>query len=259
MYRPNRVKQRLAAGHKVLGCWSALGDPVAAEILAQSGFDFLIFDQEHGLGEPIHLVRQLHAISATPTTSIVRVPWNDPISLKRVLDTGVEGVMIPSVETAGQAADAVAACRYPSAGRRGSAIGAIRASDYGLAGDYAATAADNLMIICQIETVTAVENIDAIAAVPGVDLLFIGPYDLSGSAGHFGDIAHPEVSALIDRAKKGIADAGGPVGTVPHPGGTWQEMFDQGYDMVTGGSDVNFLRDPSLATVRDFQNRYNQD
>ena len=259
MYRPNRLKQRLAAGRKVLGCWSVLGDPCAAEILAQSGFDFLIFDQEHGLGEPIHLVRQLQAISATQTTSIVRVPWNDPISLKRVLDAGVEGVMIPSVETAQEAADAVTACRYPSAGRRGCAIGAIRASDYGMADDYAETAADNLMIICQIETVTAVENIDAIAAVEGVDLLFIGPYDLSGSAGHFGYIAHPEVGDLISRAKKGIVDAGGPVGTVPHPGRTWQDMFDQGYDMVTGGSDVNFLRDPALATVKDFHSQYNQD
>ena len=128
-----------------------------------------------------------------------------------------------------------------------------------MASDYAVTAADNLMIICQIETVAAVENIDAIAAVEGVDLLFIGPYDLSGSAGHFGDIAHPQVGALIERAKQGIAAGGGPVGTVPHPGGTWQDMFDQGYDMVTGGSDVNFLRDPALATIKDFQSRYNQD
>ncbi|MHA1567407.1 MAG: aldolase/citrate lyase family protein, partial [Alphaproteobacteria bacterium] len=143
--------------------------------------------------------------------------------------------------------------------RRGSAIGAIRASDYGMASDYADTAGDNLMIICQIETVAAVDNIDAIAAVPGIDLLFIGPYDLSGSAGHFGNIAHPDVGALIARAKKGIADAGGPVGTVPHPGGTWQDMFDQGYDMVTGGSDVNFLRDPALAAIKDFDSQYNKE
>ena len=258
MFRPNAMKQRLRAGKRALGCWTVLGSPPVIELLAFCGFDYLLLDQEHGFGEPSALLQSLQAMAATPAcTSIVRVPSNDPNYLKRVLDAGVEGVMVPNIQTAEDAREVVAACRYPPAGRRGSALGSARASDYGIrAADYREAAADELLIICQIESVRAVENIDAIAAVDGVDMLFIGPYDLSGTIGHLADFKHPDVAALIARAEEGIRRSGKPMGTVPHPGATWRDMFERGYQMINAGSDVARLRDAARADVKEFRSVY---
>lgn len=258
MFRPNALKARLVAGKRALGCWTVLGAPPVIELLALCGFDYLLLDQEHGFGEPSALLNSLQAMAATPScTSIVRVPSNDPNYLKRVLDAGVEGVMVPSVETAEDARAVVAACRYPPAGRRGSALGSARASDYGInAPKYKRAAADELLIVCQVESPKAVENIGAIAAVEGVDVLFIGPHDLSGTVGHLGDLKHPEVARLIARAEEGIKKSGKPMGTVPHPGTTWREMFQRGYQMINAGSDVGRLRDAALADVKEFRSVY---
>jgi 2-keto-3-deoxy-L-rhamnonate aldolase RhmA len=258
MFRPNALKARLAAGKRALGCWTVLGAPPVIELLALCGFDFLLLDQEHGFGEPSALLHSLQAMAATPgCSSVVRVPSNDPNYLKRVLDAGVEGVMVPNVETAEEARALVAACRYPSAGRRGSALGSARASDYGMrAAEYRERAAQELLIVCQIESPKAVENIEAIAAVEGVDVLFIGPHDLSGTLGHLGDLKHPEVAKLIARAEDGIKKSGKPMGTVPHPGASWREMFERGYQMINAGSDVGRLRDGALADLKEFRRVY---
>jgi 4-hydroxy-2-oxoheptanedioate aldolase len=252
MYRRNAVKQILQEGGKVLGCWSVLGSPSVVELLGFAGFDYVLLDQEHGLGEPSHLTAQLQAMSATATTSIVRVPWNDHVYLKRVLDAGVEGVMIPSIETAEEARAAIAACRYPPRGRRGAASSSARASNYGMALDYVATCADNLLVVLQIESAKGVANIDQILAVEGIDVMFIGPHDLSGTVGQLGNLKHPEVAALIARAEERILGSDVPMGTVPHPGCSALEMFDRGYSFVNAGSDVSRLRDSSLADVREF-------
>lgn len=258
MFRPNALKQRLNSGKCALGCWTVLGSPPVIELLALCGFDYLLLDQEHGFGEPSALLHSLQAMAAAPScTSIVRVPSNDANYLKRVLDAGVEGVMVPNVETAEDARAVVAACRYPPAGRRGSALGSARASDYGIrAGDYRRSAADELLIVCQIESPRGVDNIEAIAATDGVDVLFIGPHDLSGTVGHLGDLKHPEVAKLIARAEEGIRSSGKPMGTVPHPGATWREMFQRGYQMINAGSDVGRLRDGALADVKEFRDLY---
>jgi 4-hydroxy-2-oxoheptanedioate aldolase len=256
MYRPNAAKARLRAGGKVLGCWSALGSPSVVELLGFAGFDYILLDQEHGLGEPSTLITQLQAMSATPATSVVRVPWNDHVYLKRVLDAGVEGVMVPSIETAGEARAAVAACRYPPLGRRGAASSSPRASNYGMAPNYVATCADELLIVLQIESKKGVENIDEILAVEGIDVMFIGPHDLSGTVGHLGNLKHPEVAGLIGRAEQRILASGLPMGTVPHPGCSAMDMFARGYSLVNAGSDVSRLRDGSLADVRSFQDAY---
>jgi len=258
MFRPNALKARLLAGKRALGCWTVLGAPAVIELLALCGFDFLLLDQEHGFGEPSALLHSLQAMAATPTcSSLVRVPSNDPHYLKRVLDAGVEGVMVPNVETAEDARAIVAACRYPPAGRRGSALGSARASDYGIrSADYRQRAAQELLIVCQIESPRAVENVEAIAAVEGVDVMFIGPHDLSGTVGQLGDLKHPEVARLIARAEEGIRRSGKPMGTVPHPGATWREMFERGYHMINAGSDVGRLRDGALADVKEFRRVY---
>jgi 4-hydroxy-2-oxoheptanedioate aldolase len=258
MFRPNALKQRLRAGKRALGCWTVLGSPPVIELLAYCGFDYLLLDQEHGFGEPSALLHSLQAMAATPAcTSVVRVPSNDPNYLKRVLDAGVEGVMVPNVESAEDARGVVAACRYPPKGRRGSALGSARASDYGInSPKYKNAAADELLIVVQIESPKAIDNIEAIAAVEGVDVLFIGPHDLSGTVGQLGDLKHPEVAKLIARAEQGITRSGKPMGTVPHPGSTWREMFQRGYHMINAGSDVGRLRDGALADVKEFRSVY---
>ena len=253
MYRKNILKQRLIDGENVLGCWSFLGNPHVVEILGLAGFDYLVLDQEHGLGDPTSLSAQLQAMSATATVGVVRVPWNDHVYLKRVLDVGAEAVLIPSVDTAEEARAAVAACLYPPRGRRGTASSSVRASSYGMAPDYVATCAENLLIACQIESARAVENIDEILAVDGIDLIFIGPFDLSATVGQMGNLKHPEVARLIGRAEERIKAAGRPMGTVPHPGCTWKDMFERGYQFVNAGSDVARLRDGSLADVKEFR------
>lgn len=253
MYRPNRLKQRLRNGENVLGCWTMLGHPQVVEILSLAGYDFLVLDQEHGLGDPTTLGAQLHAMSATPTVGVVRVPWNDHVYLKRVLDVGAEAVLIPSIDSADEARVAVSACLYPTRGRRGTASSSVRASSYGMASDYVATCADNLLIACQIESARAVENIDEILAVEGIDLMFIGPFDLSATVGQMGNLKHPEVARLIAHAESRIRAAGRPMGTVPHPGCTWKDMFARGYQFVNAGSDVARLRDGALADVREFR------
>lgn len=257
MYRPNTLKKRLLQGGRALGCWVTLGSPQVAELLALTGFDFLLIDQEHGTGDPTDLIGMLQAMSATPCVGVVRVPANDPVYLKRVLDAGAEAVMIPGIDTAADAQAAVAACRYPPAGRRGSATGSIRASNYGLLGaDYAETAAENLLIICQIESKSAVDNIDSIAAVEGVDLLFLGPNDLSGSIGRLGDFKHPEVAALLGRAEDGLKRSGKPFGTIPHAGFSWQDLFGRGYALMTASGDVRLLREGALAEIKEFRAKF---
>jgi len=258
VYRINSLKQRLRKGENVLGCWSFLGNPQVVEILSLAGFDFLLLDQEHGLGDTTSLATQLLAMSATPAVGVVRVPWNDHVYLKRALDAGAEAVLIPSIDTAEEARAAVAACLYPPRGRRGTAASSVRASSYGMAPDYVATCADNLLIACQIESAKAVENIDEIIAVEGIDVLFIGPFDLSATVGQLGNLKHPEVARLIGHAEARIKASGRPMGTVPHPGCTWKDMFARGYQFVNAGSDVARLRDGSLADVKEFRALYRQ-
>ncbi len=250
MYRPNPLKARLAAGKKSFGVWLSITHPVVAEILALAGYDFLLIDQEHGPGGPDDLIATLQAMSATNVASVVRVPWNDPVYLKRVLDVGVEGVMVPAVETAEQAEQVVRACRYPPRGFRGSAYQGVRASNYGMAADYRETAHDNLVIICQIETRKAVDNLPEICKVDGIDVLFIGPNDLGGSIGRLGDLDHPEAAALQRRAEEGIRAGGRKIGCIPALGRDWQQMLDAGFDMILNASDATLLRDAALAETR---------
>jgi 4-hydroxy-2-oxoheptanedioate aldolase len=196
---------------------------------------------------------QLQAISATPAAGVIRVPWNDPVYLKRALDIGAEGVMIPAVDTPEQA---VRACRYPPLGFRGSAYQVVRGANYGIGTpDYHRTAADNLVVICQIESKRAVENVEAIAAVEGIDVLFIGPNGLAGTVVRFGEIGHPEVLALIDRAASAIKAAGKRLGCIPYAGLSAQDLFDRGCDVVLASTDVTLMRDAALAEVRDYRER----
>jgi 2-keto-3-deoxy-L-rhamnonate aldolase RhmA len=256
MYRPNALKARLAAGKKALGCWIHMASPIATEVLALTGYDFLLIDNEHAPASLNDSVQLLQAMSATHVTSMMRVPWNDPVYLKRALDIGVESVMIPAIDTAEQATQAVRACRYPPAGFRGSAYPVVRAASYGIgAPDYRETAADNLVIILQIESARAVENIEAIAAVDGIDVLLIGPNDLAGTIGQLGHLEHPDVMRLVERAERAIKASGKKLGSIAFGGRTFQEMFDHGYDLIAASTDMTLMREAALAEVRAHRQR----
>jgi len=250
VYRENGFKKRLLGGERCFGCWLHLCSPIAAEVLALAGYDAMIIDHEHGSGDLVGAIQIMQAMSATPAAPILRVPWNDPVELKRALDTGPEAVMIPSVNSADEARAAVAACRYPPDGIRGAAYGLVRASDYGLAAqDYFETVQDRLLVICQIETVAAVDAIPEIAAVDGVDMLFIGPFDLSGNIGKLGRFDDAEVIALRERAEDAIKAAGKLLGGLAVPNLSIADMAARGYDFVTAASDITLMRDAALAQL----------
>lgn len=256
MYRENRLKKRMRDGHKALGCWTALNSALSTEIVAMAGFDFLLIDQEHGFGDPIQLAHQLQAMAATQTTSVVRVPSHDPNYAKRVLDAGVESIMFPSVNTVEEACAIVKACRYVPEGLRGMAQGMIRASNYGYdAAEYVKTANQNLLLICQIETVEAVANIEELVAVEGIDMFFIGPNDLSASNNTHGQYDDPSFIALMDKVESTVLASDKMLATIPYGKYSWQDNFDKGYHMTTGGADVVLLRNACTQIVEQHQAR----
>ncbi len=253
MFQPNKLKARLAAGDSVYGAWVGSGAVANAEVLGLVGFDFLVIDQEHGMGTLPDAAAMLRAVESSGTPCIVRAPWNDRIWLKRALDAGVDSLMIPSVESAAEAEAAVRACRYPPGGTRGYAAGVVRASGYGVVTDYMARANENLLLVLQIESATAVENAAAICAVEGVDVVFIGCNDLAGSIGRLEQLDHPDVRALIGQAEAAVLASGKPLGTVPNAGASWQALFERGYRMVVGPHDLAMLRDSGLAAMQAYR------
>lgn len=254
MYRDNPLRAKLRTGAPALGCWLLSGSAMAAELLGLAGYDVAVIDQEHGPAGLTETVAMLQALAATPAAAVVRVPWNDAVLVKRVLDLGVDGIMFPSIGSAEEARAAVAACRYPPAGIRGAAYGVVRASDYGLAAErYRAGAEENLLIICQIETVAGVTAIPEIAAVPGVDVLFIGPYDLSGSLGKLGRFGDPEVCETIFAAERAIKATGRWLGSLPSLGRSPAQMVRGGVDLVVAGADIGLPRDAAAAELQTFR------
>ena len=255
MFKPNHLKQRLLAGDALFGCWIETGSATNAEILAHQGFDFLILDLEHGQGDLKDAVEVLRAVQGSDVSCVVRVPWNDPIVLKRILDAGFSSIMIPSVETAEEAEAAVQACRYPPQGRRGYAAPLVRASGYGLATDYMRSANAELLLVIQLESANAVRRASSICAVDGVDVPFLGVNDMAGSIGRLEQLGTADVRALVAEAESAMRASGKPMGTVPSAGATWQELVDAGYKFVPVASDVGLMRDAALAVVAE-QRRY---
>lgn len=244
----NELKRRLAAGDRLYGAWLSLACPALAELLGCAGYDFLVVDNEHGVASLGQTADLLRAAAAAACPVIVRVPWNDQVYLKRVLDLGAQSIMVPLVETADEAAAAVAACRYPPDGRRGYAAPAMRCSRYGLETDYLARANAELLLIAQIESAAAARA-GAIAAVDGVDLVLIGVNDLAGSIGLLERLDRPEVAALVARAEAGVRRAGKPLGSVPSAAAGTADLFARGYQLVAGAGDVPLLRDAARADL----------
>lgn len=223
-----------------LGTWLMAAAPATGEALGHSGFDFLVVDMEHvpiGLQDLAHILR---AVGCTPAAPVVRLAWNDPVRIKQAMDAGAETLMIPFVQNAAEAAEAVAAMRYPPHGVRG--VAAVhRASRFGALPDYLAGAHARAFSILQLETPEAIADLANIARVDGVDAVFVGPGDLSAAMGHIGNIAHPEVQELIAHAAKAAAAAGKPIGIVgPNPGMV-QKFIGYGYDFAAISSDLGLM------------------
>jgi 2-keto-3-deoxy-L-rhamnonate aldolase RhmA len=245
------TKRRIAAGRPVFGCWLEMCSPIAAEIVAQAGYDSVLIDLEHGPGSILDAVSLMHAVQGRDCAPLIRVPENDPVVLKRVLDIGVAGVMIPAVNTAEQAQAAVAACRYPPKGIRGMAASIVRASDFGARWrEYIAAAEESLLVMCQIESTEAVDNAAAIAAVEGVDMLFIGPFDLSAGLGYLGEPDHPDVRKKITHVETVAKQAGRALGGIPTPGRSADDLLAAGYRLILADADVGLLGETARARVK---------
>ncbi len=253
MFRPNRLKARLTAGQRSFGTWVQSGSPTFAEMAALAGFDFFIADQEHGPGDLQTAIDQMRAASSSDATLVLRAPSTDPLYIRRLLDAGLEAVLVPMVESGSQAKAIVDLCRFPPRGTRGNAWPITRAASYGFASDYYAQADDNFLIIVQIETAKGVANAREIAAVDGVDAIFIGPTDLAGSIGLPDQTGAPEVVALIRQAMGAVKAVGKPLATVPRMGRNWAEVFDDGFLMVAYNSDVTIYRQALSALMAEWR------
>jgi 2-keto-3-deoxy-L-rhamnonate aldolase RhmA len=243
MYRSNALKKQLKSGEKASACWLFSNSSDMAEIVAGAGFDALMIDHEHGSGSLTTAVDQQRAArSVSDTTLLMRVPWNDTVLIKRALDTGIEGIMVPSVNSAAEAEAVVRACRYPPDGIRSAGFGAARAGGYGrIAEEYRKNLVEDLMIICQIETHEAVANIEEIAAVEGVDMLFIGPYDLSGSINKLGQFDDPEVKTQFETARDKIKAGPAFLGTISKGIEQTNQLFADGFDFLLCAGDTGLV------------------
>ena len=254
MFRTNPLKAKLRRGEPTLAAWSTWSHAPSVELMAMAGFDGMIIDHEHGLGGLAPTMGCLQALGAYACAGLVRIPSADPVYVKQVLDIGVEGIVVPSVDDVDTARAMVAACRYPPDGMRGAAYGMARAADYGLVGNaYRDGFADELLVILQIETAAGVLAIPEIAAVDGVDMLFVGPFDLSGSLGKLGQFDDPEVRDTIRKAETAIAESPVWLGALPSLGRTAAQMVADGVEFVAHRSDGTLLRDAALADVTDFR------
>ena len=236
----NLFKRAISSGKTPVGTWLMSGAPSTAEALGCAGFDFLVVDMEHvpiDVGEMIGLLR---TIAGTPAQAVVRPPWNDMVMVKRAMDAGATSLLFPFVQNADEARRAVASTRYPPAGIRGVA-GTHRGSRYGAVTDYLKRANDEVCVIVQIETPAALERLEEIAAVPGVDSIFVGPGDLSASMGHIGNIGDPNVQAKLASAAAACRKLGKPCGIVGASPEMVAKFLEYGYSWVAIGSDMSLM------------------
>ncbi|GAA0516087.1 2-dehydro-3-deoxyglucarate aldolase [Halorubrum aquaticum] len=260
------LKRKLAEGDRPVGGWCALPSPGAAEALATADFDFVTIDTEHSPATTESVENMLRAVEAAPgdTEALVRVADVEPARIKRVLDAGPSAIMAPQINSPAAARELVEACRYPpqvasgsgdeeasaessnrvdSDGYRGQrGVAGSRASDFGRRLDeYLRTGADDVAVIAQIETPRAVESAGEIAAVPGIDALFVGPADLSASLGRFGEYDDPEFTDAIGETIAAANDEGVPVGTLATSDELVDRWVEAGYDYLIAGTDTGFL------------------
>lgn len=248
----NHFKRALREGRPQIGLWSHLSSPISAEILGQCGFDWMVLDMEHSPNELDTILAQLQALQTSPTMPVIRPPWNDMVTFKRLLDIGAQTLIVPYIQNAEEARQGVAYTRYPPHGVRGYA-GAPRASGYGRIKDYAKRCSEEICLLLQIETLEGLKHIEAIASIEGVDGIFIGPGDLSADMGHLGNPKHPEVVKVVDDAFRRIRACGKAPGILIGDEALAHHFVDIGGLFVAVGADQNVLRDGATQLAARFK------
>jgi len=236
----NRFKRALKSREPQIGLWSSLSSSYTIEVIAGAGFDWLLLDMEHSPNDLESVLGQLQAAAPYPTHPVVRVPWNEMVAMKRVLDIGAQSLLVPYVCSAEEAATSVSHMRYPPGGVRGVA-GTTRATRFGRIQDYARRAQEELCLLVQVETRGALDNLEAICAVDGIDGVFIGPADLHASLGYPGETANPQVKPLIDEAIRRIRKAGKAPGILTPNEADARHWLQCGALFVAVGADVGIL------------------
>lgn len=237
----NGFKDRLLEDQRQIGLWTSLSSNLVAEILNPIGFDWLLFDVEHAPNDIPLLLGQLQAMRGSPSEPVVRPEWNDPVIIKRLLDIGFRSFLVPMVQTAEEAAAAVAATRYPPEGIRGVAT-VNRAAAYGADASYFKTANSQVCVTVQIETRESVDNLEAICNVEGVDGVFVGPSDLAASFGHLGNPSAPAVQEAIQQVVDTARNLGKAAGTLAPARDDAMRYLDWGFSFVAVGADIGLLR-----------------
>ncbi|SDH91721.1 4-hydroxy-2-oxoheptanedioate aldolase [Pseudomonas panipatensis] len=237
----NRFKQRLQAGEAQIGLWLGLADPYCAELAANAGFDWLLLDGEHAPNDLRSLLGQLQAVAPYASQPIIRPPIGDSALIKQLLDIGAQTLLVPMVDSAGQARELVRAMRYPPQGIRGVGSALARASRWNGIPGYLDQADEQMCLLVQIENLDGLANLDAIAAVEGVDGVFIGPADLSAAMGQRGNPGHPEVQAAIEDAIRRIQKAGKAAGILSADEKLARRYLELGATFVAVGVDTSLL------------------
>lgn len=249
----NGFKRALAEGHQQIGLWTTLSTAFAAEAVAGAGFDWLLLDTEHSPGDVLTVLAQLQALAGYPDVSpVVRPASNDPVLIKRFLDIGAQTLLIPYVQSAQEAAQAVAAIRYPPAGIRG-VTALSRATRFGRVRDYPREAERELCLLVQVETQAGLDALEEIAAVDGVDGVFVGPGDLAASLGYIGQLGHPEVVAAVEGAIRRIVAGGKPAGVLTSDPAFAERCIDLGATFTAVGVDLGLLARGADALARRFK------
>ena len=249
--KENWIKNQLANGKTVYPLWAAIGSPTLVEAAVHAGWPVILIDNEHGTASLETTVQMVRAVESAGGHVIVRVPWNDHVYLKRILDLGVQSLMIPMISDNESAEEAVAACRYPPHGRRGYAAPIVRASGYGANPDYAKHAIDELLLIAQIEHVDAIENVSSIAGVDGIDLLFIGPNDLAGSMNHFENMGDSEVVRAFENIEKQVRASNKILGCFPIPDVSLPELQRRGHQFIAAQGDISLFMRAATEAARE--------
>ncbi len=248
----NPFKRALKSGARQIGLWVALANSYSAEICAGAGFDWLLLDGEHSPLDLRTMLAQLQVVEPYASHPILRPPQGDPTLIKQFLDIGAQSLLIPMVETAEQADMLVRATRYPPHGFRGVGAGIARAARWGRAADYLARANDEICLLLQVETKAGLDNVEAIAAVQGVDGVFLGAADLSASLGHLGQPRHPEVVAAMEKAVRQILAAGKAAGVLATDEAVARAFLDLGATFVAVGVDTMVLAQATQTLARRF-------
>ena len=248
----NSFKLALLAGQQQIGLWCTLSSPYAIDVVADAGFDWLMIDTEHSPADVPEVLDQLQAIAGHAPSAIVRPASNDPVLIKRLLDIGVQTLLVPCIESADQARAAVAAVRYPPNGIRG--VSALtRATRFGRVKDYPAKADAEVCLLLQIETRAGLDALEQIAEVEGVDGLFIGPGDLAASLGHIGQLGHPEVVAAVENAIARSVGTGKPVGILTGDAAFAERCIALGTGFTAVGVDAGLLARAADTLARRFK------